>query len=104
VVGRRWHAYLPSHLQYFSDQSLDYLISRTGTRMIARYAYWRYFSLGYIASRAREYPMGMVLAPLVALVSSWTVPISLGDEYEVYLTKGAEGLPAVESPKRGGTE
>ncbi len=83
VMGSRWHAFLPSHLHYFSTRSLAHLIASCHLHLVTQRSYWRFFSLGYVALRATAYGGGF-LRKMIAPVSSVVLPISLGDEFEVY--------------------
>ncbi len=87
VTGKRWHAFLPSHLHYFTDASMRFVLTEQSlTTKVSRH-YWRYFSLGYIFSRASDYGIGRLLRKICTPLLSIVVPISVFDEFELYAKK-----------------
>lgn len=87
-TGKRWHAFLPSHLHYFSDTSMKFVLTHHGLTPAVSRSYGRYFSLSYIMSRASDYGVGRILLKICDPVSKYIiVPINLFDEFEIYAQK-----------------
>lgn len=87
-AGERWHAFLPSHLHYFSDASMNYILTHNKLKPVLCRSYGRHFSLGYIISRAGEYGVGKILSKLMNPIATHIiVPINLFDEFEMYAQK-----------------
>ena len=90
LFGERWHAILPSHLTYFTAESLRRVLAEAGFMAVSERSHTRFFSLAYLFSRlgVREPPK--VLRRII-------VPVNLFDEIEVY----ARRSPAREAPEEG---
>ena len=87
IMGQRWWHYRPGHLGYFSKRSLDFLLHRTGFRMIKMRKYNWTFSLHYLLSRV---PVLKFLLKSHVLASFWKkIPIKLvlRDSFEIYASK-----------------
>ncbi len=77
-----WHALVPSHLSYFSEKSIRYLISRNDWQLLSRRYYKRYLSLSYLIRRLLR--RNKLSLPKFL---GFTVPINTFDEAEVYIRK-----------------
>lgn len=87
IMGQNWWHYRPGHLGYFSKRSLDFLLHRTGFRMIKMRKYNWTFSLHYLLSRV---PSLKFLLKSQVLASFWKkIPIKLvlRDSFEIYALK-----------------
>jgi len=94
LTGKRWHAYLPSHLSYFSTRAMQLILERHGLSIAVSRSYGRYFSLEYVLTRACEYGISERIVKIVGpLVRPLIVPINLGDEFELYIQKKTTSVP-----------
>src|SRR3989344_2271265 len=82
VLGRRRHAILPSHINYFIRQTLKNFYESYGYRLLFKRFYRRYLSVNYLLSRFFHTPRVRVPDFL-----NFTVPVNLFDEIELYLRK-----------------
>jgi len=87
IFGQKWWHYRPGHLGYFSKKSLDYLLKRSGFRIIKLRKYSWTFSLHYLLSRK---PGLNFLLKNHVFTSFWKkIPIKLAlqDSFEIYAIK-----------------
>ncbi|OGY65362.1 MAG: hypothetical protein A3A16_02855 [Candidatus Harrisonbacteria bacterium RIFCSPLOWO2_01_FULL_44_18] len=81
ILGKNWHAFLPSHLNYFTADSLEKLWQLVGFELARRRHLTRYLSLSYLMSRL--FKKNLKLHKFLNV----TLPINLFDEEEFYLRK-----------------
>ena len=82
LLGKRWHALLPSHLFFFTPKTLSYLLKTTGFELIKSGSYARFFSTNYLLRRLlkdKSFKLPRFL--------NFVVPVNFRDEMEVYLRK-----------------
>jgi ubiquinone/menaquinone biosynthesis C-methylase UbiE len=83
VMGGRWFSIMPEHLHYFSCDSLQQLLGKSGFEVEKKRSHTRYFTVEYGWNRLTDY-LGLKMWSFpVELI----VPINLGDELEVYAHK-----------------
>lgn len=90
ITGQKWWHYRPGHLGYFSKKSLDFLLQKTGFRIVKLRKYSWTFSLHYLLSRK---PNLKFLLKNHVFSSFWKkIPIKLAlqDSFEIYATKDKE--------------
>lgn len=89
LAGKRWWHFRPSHLGYFTRESLQKLLDLTGFFPLLWKRYSWNFSLNYILARL---PYFSVLTTIPRLASLWSIiriKLTLGDSFEVYARKRA---------------
>ena len=59
VLGRRWWSVIPTHVQYFTRESMRRLLGRAGWAPLAITTAPKTFSAGYYLSRVRGYSPGL---------------------------------------------
>ena len=82
LLGRYWHALVPSHLSYFSPVAVRQLAEQAGLEIIGQRHYKRYLSLAYLLRRllrVKKFSLPKFL--------DVTIPINTLDECEVYMRK-----------------
>jgi SAM-dependent methyltransferase len=91
IAGRRWWHFRPGHLAYFTRQSIEHLLGRTGFSAIKIKRYSWTFSAHYLLSRKPK--LGFLIRN-PGLASFWKkIPIKLAlrDSFEVYAKKERSG-------------
>lgn len=81
-LGKKWHAIIPSHLNYFTFKSLDNIYQPLGYSLVSKRWHKRYLSLSYLLKRLFKKPDWNL-----PKILDFTLPINLFDEAEIYLRK-----------------
>ncbi len=81
-LGKKWHALVPSHLNYFTMKSLEGIYQPLGYSLILNKWHWKYLSAAYLLRRLFKKP-DLWFPKMLDFV----VPINFFDEAEVYLRK-----------------
>ncbi len=82
IMNKRWHALIPSHLNYFSKNALKLFFEPRGFEIVKINYYGHYFSPLYLF---RKLFKNSTLN--IPFVSGYEVPVNLFDEGEIYLKK-----------------
>lgn len=82
IFKNYWHALVPSHLSYFSEKSIQYLMDRNSWGLLDVRYYKRYFSLPYLVRRLLR--RNKLSLPKFL---GFTLPINTFTETEIYLRK-----------------
>ncbi len=82
ILGKRWHALVPSHLNYFTFKSLKNIYKPLGYSLIRKRWHWKYLSFSYLLKRLLKKP-DLRLPKILDFV----VPVNFFDEAEIYLRK-----------------
>ncbi len=87
IAGPRWWHYRPAHLAYFTRQSLQALLARSGFQVLKIRRYVWTFSAHYLLTRLA--PVRFLLKiPGSASFWRWIpIKLALGDSYEIYARK-----------------
>jgi ubiquinone/menaquinone biosynthesis C-methylase UbiE len=87
IFGKRWWHYRPGHLGYFSKQSLNFLLQRTGFKIMKSRKYSWTFSLYYLASRKPVFHFMLKNPGFASLLKKIPIKLALQDSFEIYATK-----------------
>ncbi len=82
ILKNHWYALVPSHLSYFSEKSIQYLMDRNNWELLDIRYYKRYFSFSYLIKRLlrnNKLPWPKFLG--------FTLAINTFTETEIYLKK-----------------
>lgn len=82
LLGKRWHAFVPSHLNYFTFKSLEHMYRPLGYSLIHKSWHWKYLSLSYVIKRLFKKPDWRL-----PKILDFIIPVNFFDEAEVYLRK-----------------
>ncbi len=82
ILGKRWHALVPSHLNYFTSESLENIYRQTGYSLVWKTWHWKYLSFSYLLKRLLKKP-----DLRLPKIMDFTVPVNFFDEAEIYLRK-----------------
>ena len=81
MFGKNWHALLPSHLTYFSQESFKQIAKKNNFNVLYSRYYLRYLPFSYIIKRIFKRTI-----PILSSLS-FNIPICLFDEIEIYCIK-----------------
>jgi len=87
IMGKKWWHYRPGHLGYFSKQSLEFLLQRTGLHIIKMRKYSWTFSLHYLISRRSGLKFLLKNPVLASLWKKIPIKLILQDSFEIYAKK-----------------
>ncbi len=82
ILGKKWHALVPSHLNYFTFKSLENIYRPLGYSLIQEKWHWKYLSFSYLLKRLFKKPNWRI-----PKLWDFIVPVNFFDEAEVYLRK-----------------
>jgi len=82
ILKKRWHALVPSHLNYFTYGFLKRFYGRFGYVLVHKRFYLRHLSLNYLFTRLLRTSHARVPKFL-----NVTVPVNLFDEIEIHIRK-----------------
>lgn len=82
LLGKRWHAIVPSHLNYFTFKSLENIYRPLGYSLAGKNWHWKYLSISYLIKRLLKKP-DLRLPKILDFV----IPVNFFDEAEIYLRK-----------------
>ncbi|MDO8430320.1 MAG: bifunctional glycosyltransferase/class I SAM-dependent methyltransferase [bacterium] len=82
LLGKRWHALVPSHLNYFTFKSLANIYLPLGYSLVRKRWHWKYLSFSYLLKRLFKKPDWRL-----PKVLDFVIPVNFFDEAEVYLRK-----------------
>ncbi len=82
IMKNHWYALVPSHLSYFSEKSIRYLIAKNTWKLTDMRYYKRYFSITYLIRRL--FKNNKISLPAIF---GFTIPINTLTETEIYLKK-----------------
>jgi len=80
LLGSRWPWYMPMHLTYFEERSLQRMISAAGLREPSIRSNFHYADLDYVVKKLRHmrFPLN-ALGGILSFLPSLRLKISLGD-------------------------
>ncbi|MBK8987534.1 MAG: class I SAM-dependent methyltransferase [Chloroflexi bacterium] len=88
LMGSRWPWYMDMHLHYFSQKTMQQMLTQVGFVVRWQGARGRYLRLNYIASRigGLNRPLGKLAKSLVhgLHIEQVALPVNLGDLFTVY--------------------
>lgn len=84
-MGRRWYCIFPAHLHYFTHRSLQAALEKAGFTSMAARSHTRYLSRSYLWDRVQGLFGYAPSSP--TRQQSASIPVNLGDEFEVYAYK-----------------
>lgn len=87
TMGQKWWHFRPGHLGYFSKKSLDFLLQRSGFRIIKRRKYSWTFSLYYLLTRKSGLKFLLKNHHLTSFWKKIPIKLALRDSFEIYATK-----------------
>lgn len=87
IIGQKWWHYRPGHLGYFSKKSLDFLLQRTGFRVVKMRKYSWTFSFHYLLSRNPGLNFLLKNHVFASFCKKIPIKLALQDSFEIYVTK-----------------
>ena len=82
LLGKKWHALVPSHLNYFTFKSLENIYRPLGYSLVGKEWHWKYLSFSYLLKRLFK-----KLDWQLPKVLDFVIPVNFFDELEIYLRK-----------------
>ncbi len=87
IMGQKWWHFRPGHLGYFTKKSLDFILHRTGFRILKRRKYNWTFSLHYLLTRKSGLKFLLKNNNLASFWKKIPIKLVLQDSFEIYATK-----------------